>query len=46
MIQKVGIADNGSAMAEISVARQFRRKRKTTMIASSAPSISVSMAAS
>jgi len=34
MIQKVGIADNGSAMAEISVARQFRRKRKTTMIAS------------
>jgi len=45
MIQKVGIAESGSATAAISVARQFRRKRRTTITARSAPSISVSSAA-
>ncbi|MCY1249205.1 hypothetical protein D9M72_627170 [compost metagenome] len=46
MIQKVGIAESGSATAEISVARQLRRNSMTTMTASSAPSISVCSAAS
>ena len=44
MNQKVGIADSGMASAEISVARQSRRNRNTTMTASTAPSISASIA--
>ncbi len=44
--QKVGIADKGRATAEISVARQFLRNRKTTMTARIAPSTSVCKAAS
>ena len=39
MNQKVGMADSGMASAEISVARQSRRKRNTTTTASTAPSI-------
>ena len=35
--------DSGSAMAAISVARKSRRKMNTTRMASTAPSISVSM---
>ena len=46
MTQKVGIADSGSATAEISVARQLRRNSSTTMTARIAPSISVWIAAS
>ena len=37
--KKVGMADNGSAMAEMMVARMSRRNNRTTMTASSAPSI-------
>ena len=44
MNQKVGIADSGMAIAEIRVARQSRRNRKTTRTASTAPSISDSIA--
>ena len=44
--QKVGMADRGSAMAEISVARQLRRNSSTTSTARSAPSSSVWIAAS
>ena len=44
MIQNVGIADNGSAIAVIRVARQLRRKMKTTSTAKAAPSTSVSRA--
>ena len=40
MNQKVGIAESGMAIAEITVARQSRRNRKTTTTASTAPSIS------
>ena len=40
--QKVGMMASGSAAAEISVARQSRRKIHTTMMASSAPSNSIS----
>ena len=40
----VGIAESGSATADISVARQFLRNRNTTITASSAPSINVSIA--
>ena len=36
--QKVGIADSGMAMAEITVARQSRRKKNTTTTARIAPS--------
>jgi hypothetical protein len=39
MHQKVGIAESGIATAETSVARQSRRKKNTTMTASTAPSI-------
>ena len=46
MAQKVGMADSGRASADMSVARQFRRKRSTTSTASMAPSISVCIAAS
>ncbi len=46
MTQKVGTAESGSASAEIRVARQLRRKSSTTATASSAPSISVWIAAS
>ena len=35
MNQKVGIAESGMAIAEIRVARQSRRNRKTTRTASS-----------
>ncbi|MOA06678.1 hypothetical protein D3C78_1263320 [compost metagenome] len=45
MIQKVGIAESGSATAAIRVARQLRRKSRTTMTARIAPSIKVSSAA-
>ena len=38
MNQNVGIADNGMAMADMNVARQSRRKKKTTMTARIAPS--------
>ena len=40
MNQKAGIAESGMAIAEINVARQSRRNRKTTTTASSAPSTS------
>ena len=40
--QKVGISDSGMATAAIRVARQSRRKIKTTAIASRAPSTRVS----
>ena len=40
MNQKVGIAESGIAIAEINVARQSRRNRKTTTTASTAPSTS------
>ena len=43
MAQKAGMIDSGRAIAAISVARQSRRKMKTTRMASSAPSISVFM---
>ena len=43
MTQKVGMIDSGRASAVTIVARTSRRKRNTTMTASSAPSISVSM---
>ena len=39
MTQKVGIADSGMASAEMKVARQSRRKKNTTITASTAPSI-------
>ena len=38
MNRKVGTADSGMASAEISVARQSRKKRKTTTTARIAPS--------
>ena len=41
--QKAGMIDSGSAMAAISVARQSRRKMKTTTMARMAPSIMVFM---
>ena len=44
MTQKAGTIDSGSAMAEISVARQSRRKMNTTTTARMAPSIRVFMA--
>ena len=44
MNQKEGIADSGMASAEIIVARQSRRKRKTMTTASTAPSIIAVMA--
>ncbi len=44
--QNVGMTDSGSATAEISVARQSRRNRNTTMTASTAPSTSDAIAAS
>jgi len=44
MNQKVGIADSGIASAEITVARQSRRNRNTTMTASTAPSIIAAIA--
>jgi hypothetical protein len=36
--QNVGMADSGMAIAETIVARQSRRKKNTTMTASTAPS--------
>ena len=44
MKAKVGIADSGMANAEISVARQLRRKNQTTMTARTDPSINASSA--
>ncbi len=44
--QKVGTAESGSATAAMKVARQFRRKARTTSVARSAPSRSVWSAAS
>ncbi len=44
MNQKVGIADSGMASAEMTVARQSRRNRKTTNTARMAPSIRPSIA--
>ena len=44
MNQKAGIADSGMASAEIMVARQSRRNRKTMTTASTAPSIIADMA--
>ena len=44
MNQKDGIADRGMASAEIIVARQSRRNRKTMTTASTAPSIIADMA--
>ncbi len=41
--QKVGMIDSGSASAVTMVARKSRRKTNTTTMASSAPSISVSI---
>ena len=38
MNQKLGIADSGIAIAEIIVARQSRKKKNTTITASTAPS--------
>jgi hypothetical protein len=38
MHQKVGIADSGIATADTIVARQSRRKKNTTITASTAPS--------
>ena len=46
MTQKVGMAERGRATAEITVARQLRRKSITTMTARIAPSVSVCSAAS
>ena len=43
MAAKVGMIDSGSAVAEIRVARQSRRKNQTTITASSAPSYSSAM---
>src|SRR5215831_10065292 len=43
MKMNVGITDNGIATAEITVARQSRRKQNTTMTASAAPSTSASI---
>ena len=43
--QNVGIAANGKATAQMRVARRFRRNSSTTSTASTAPSISVSIAA-
>ena len=40
---KVGITDSGSAIAEIQVARQSRRKNQTTRTASSDPSSNIVM---
>ena len=42
--QKAGMADSGRATAAMIVARQSRRKMKTTMTARIAPSTSVVMA--
>ena len=44
MIQKVGMADSGSAMPDTTVARTSRRNSITTRMARTAPSTSVSMA--
>ncbi len=44
MKAKAGIAESGMAIAEIAVARMSRRKRRTTSTASTAPSISPSIA--
>ena len=44
MNQKVGIAESGIAKADIIVARQSRRNRKTMTTASTAPSIIAAMA--
>ena len=44
MNQKAGIADIGIASAEIAVARMSRRNSRTTNTASTAPSISPSIA--
>ena len=41
---KAGMIDSGSATAASSVARQSRRKRNTTSVASAAPSSSECMA--
>ena len=38
MNQNVGIADSGMAIAEMTVARQSRRKKNTTTTARMAPS--------
>jgi len=38
MNQKAGMAESGIAIAEMTVARQSRRNRKTTMTARTAPS--------
>ncbi len=46
MKAKVGIADSGIASAEISVARQLRRKIQTTTTASTEPSVSALIAES
>jgi len=43
MNQKVGMAESGMAIAEITVARQSRRKMKTTTTANMAPSIIASI---
>ncbi len=40
MKANVGTADNGMSKAEITVARQFRRKNHTTITASTEPSMS------
>ena len=45
MAANAGITDSGSATADSSVARQSRRNRNTTSVASTAPSISECMAA-
>ncbi len=44
-MKKVGISDSGIASAAMTVARQSRRKRKTTMAARIMPSISTSCVA-
>ena len=41
--QKVGMTESGSATAVTRVARRSRKKMNTTTMASSAPSISVSI---
>ena len=43
MAQNAGTMDSGRAMAAITVARRSRRNRNTTMMARTAPSISVFM---
>ena len=43
MTAKVGITDSGSAIAEIQVARQSRKKNQTTRTASNAPSSNMIM---